>query len=63
VLLETSLRGVRASGLNVVEMQSDGLVSELTVFFRPLAALELVAEVIGAHMAARFGARPELHRN
>jgi hypothetical protein len=55
VLFETSLRGQRAHGLNVVEHQPDGLVGELTVFFRPLAALELVAEVIGDRMARRFG--------
>ena len=37
VLFETSLRGHRAHGLNVVTYQPDGLVGELTVFFRPLA--------------------------
>jgi hypothetical protein len=58
VLFETSLRGQRAHGLNVVEYQPDGLVVGLTVFFRPLAALQLVAEVIGGHMAQRFD-RPE----
>lgn len=55
VLFETSLRGERAHGLNVVACQPDGLVRDLTVFFRPLAALQLVAEVIGGHMAQRFG--------
>jgi hypothetical protein len=55
VLFETSLRGKPAHGLNVVEYQPDGLVRELTVFFRPLAALELVAEVIGGRMSQRFG--------
>jgi hypothetical protein len=35
------------------------LVGELTVFFRPLAAMQLVAEVIGGHMAQRFGPPPE----
>jgi len=59
ILFETSLRGTRAHGLNVVEYQPDGLVGELTVFFRPLAALQLVAEVIGGHMAQRFGPPPE----
>jgi hypothetical protein len=55
VLFETTLRGQRADGLNVVAVGPDGLVSELTVFFRPLAALQLIAEVIGSHMAKRFG--------
>jgi hypothetical protein len=32
-----------------------GLVGELTVFFRPLAAMPLAAEVIGGHSAQRFG--------
>jgi hypothetical protein len=54
VLLETALRGERAHGLNVVECHPDGLVGQLTVFFRPLGALQLVAEVIGGHMAKRL---------
>jgi hypothetical protein len=58
VLFDTTLRGQRADGLNVVSLGADGLVSELTVFFRPLVALQLIAEVIGGHMAERFG-RPE----
>jgi hypothetical protein len=58
VLFETSLRGQRAHGLNVVKYQPDGLVAELTVFFRPLAAMQLVADVIGGHMAQRFGTPP-----
>jgi hypothetical protein len=58
VLFETSLRGRRAHGLNVVMYQPDGLVRELTVFFRPLAAMQLVADVIGGHMAQRFGTPP-----
>jgi hypothetical protein len=57
VLFETSLRGEHAHGLNVVAYRPDGLVGELTVFFRPLAALRLVAEVIGNHMEQRFGPR------
>jgi hypothetical protein len=56
VLFETSLRGERASGLNVVARGTDGLVMDLIVFFRPLAALQLISEAIGAHMAERFGA-------
>jgi hypothetical protein len=60
VLFETSLRGEPAHGLNVVVYRPDGLVGELTVFFRPLAALALVAEVVGAHMAKRFDRPPSL---
>jgi hypothetical protein len=59
VLFDTSLRGQRAHGLNVVGYLPDGLVGELTVFFRPLAAMQLVAEVMGGHMAQRFGPPPE----
>jgi len=58
VLFETSLRGQRAHGLNVVKYQPDRLVGELTVFFRPLAAMQLVADVIGGHMAQRFSTPP-----
>ncbi len=54
VLFETELRGVPAQGLNVIET-SAGEIRDLTVFFRPLPALQLVAEVIGARMAERFG--------
>ncbi len=55
VLFETTLRGQRADGLNVVTLGPDGLVRQLTVFFRPLATLQLIAQVIGSHMAQRFG--------
>lgn len=58
VLFETELRGTRAQGLTVVE-SSAGEIRDLTVFFRPLPALQLVAEVIGARMAERFGALEE----
>lgn len=59
ILFETSLRGVRAHGLNVISSGPGGLVEELTVIFRPLAALQLIAEVIGSHMEKRFGPPPE----
>lgn len=59
ILFETSLRGQRAHSLNVVGYLPDALVGELTVFFRPLAAMRLVAEVVGGHMAQRFGPSPE----
>jgi hypothetical protein len=60
VLFETSLRGEHAHGLNVIAHQPDGPVGELTVFFRPLVALQLIAEVIGSHMEQRFGPREGL---
>lgn len=59
VLFETSLRGRPAQGLNVISFGPDGLVEDLTVFFRPLTSLQLIAEVIGARMAERFGPPPE----
>src|SRR4028119_2417352 len=49
VLFETELRGMPAQGLNVIETAA-AQITELTVFFRPLPALQLVAEVIGARM-------------
>jgi hypothetical protein len=58
VLFETELRGTPAQGLNVIE-SSAGQIYDLTVFFRPLPALQMVAEVIGARMAERFGALDE----
>ena len=38
-------------------MPADGLVGDLTVFFRPLAALQQIAQVIGGRMEGRFGPR------
>ena len=58
VLFDTELRGTPAQGLNVIETAA-GQIRDLTVFFRPLPALELVAEVIGARMAERFGTLDE----
>ena len=55
VLFESSLQGEPAQGLNVVVCGPDGQVADLTVFFRPLHALQLIAEVIGGHMQRRFG--------
>ncbi|MBA2420825.1 MAG: hypothetical protein H0V57_06815 [Thermoleophilaceae bacterium] len=59
VMFETAVDGVTAQGLNVVETGDDGLVSDLTIFFRPLVALERVSSVIGARMEERFGPRPD----
>lgn len=58
-VFETSLQGRGAEGLNVVDCRPDGLVGDLTVFFRPLAALQLIAQVIGGHMERQFGPREE----
>ena len=58
VLFETSIRGAAAQGLNVLRLDEHGLVRDLTVFFRPLATLQLIAEVVGARMAQQFGPPP-----
>lgn len=59
VLFETTIGDNLAQGLNVVRMDDSGVVRDLTVFFRPLQALQLIAEVIGSRMAERFGALDE----
>lgn len=59
VLFETSIGERTAHGLNVMRVDAAGVVSELTVFFRPLAALTLIAEVVCARMAQRFGPPPQ----
>ncbi len=59
VLFETSIRGTGAQGLNVIRLDESGAIRELTVFFRPLAALGVIADVVGARMAQRLGPPPE----
>ncbi len=59
VLFETTIGDTGAQGLNVIRLDKDGAIAELTVFFRPLAVLSLIAEVIGARMAQRFGPMPQ----
>ncbi|MDQ3893835.1 MAG: hypothetical protein M3292_04095 [Actinomycetota bacterium] len=59
VLFETSIDDTSAQGLNVIRLDRSGAIRELTVFFRPLAALSRIAEVVGARMAERFGPPPE----
>lgn len=59
VLFETALDGVTAQGLNVVKADDSGLVNDLTIFFRPLVALERVSSVIGARMEEHFGPQPD----
>jgi len=54
VFFETRIRAVAAQGLNVLELEGN-TVRELTVYFRPLEALQLISEVIGARMAQQFG--------
>jgi len=59
VLFETTIGGRQAQGLNVLELDADGRIGALTVFFRPLDALARIAQVVGARMEARFGPPPE----
>ena len=59
VLFETSIADARAQGLNVIRLAPSGTIRELTVFFRPLAALSRIAEVVGGRMAERFGPPPQ----
>ena len=59
ILFETSIGERAAQGLNVVGLDEVGVIRELTVFFRPLAALSLIAEVVGGRMAERFGPPPQ----
>ena len=71
VLFETSIQGRRTarrerrperpgrSGPQRAPFDESGLISDLTVFFRPLGSLGLTAEVIGARLAERFGPPPE----
>jgi hypothetical protein len=59
VLFDSGIADKPAQGLNVIEFDDAGLIRELTVFFRPLASLTLIAEAVGARMAARFGPPPE----
>ena len=59
ILFETSIGDDAAQGLNVVRLDEAGVIRELTVFFRPLAALMLIAEVVGGRMAERFGPPPQ----
>ncbi len=55
VLFETGIGDRAAQGVNVIELDAAGLVHDLTVFFRPLAALQLIAEAVGRRMEQRFG--------
>jgi len=59
VLFETGIGEQAAQGLNVIAFDGAGAIRELTVFFRPLEALQAIAEVVGARMAAQFGPPPQ----
>lgn len=59
VLFETSIRGAAAEGVNVIRITDTGRIRELTVFFRPLQSLAVIADVVGARMTERFGPPPE----
>ncbi len=58
VLFKTSIRGTPAEGVNVIRVAETGRIAELTVFFRPLPALAVIAEVVGGRMAERFDPPP-----
>ena len=58
VLFEAAIRGQGAQGVNIVRLNDAGEVRELVVFFRPLATLGLIAEVVGGRMAEQFGPPP-----
>lgn len=59
ILFETSIGERAAQGLNVLRLDDAGVIRELTVFFRPLGALTLIAQVVGGRMAERFGPPPQ----
>jgi hypothetical protein len=58
VSFETTIADRAAQGLNVLDIDADGRIRELTVFFRPLDALAAIADAVGARMQARFGPPP-----
>jgi len=58
VTFQTTVGGVRAHGLNLLRLDADGRVYELIVFFRPLKALQRVADLVTPRMAARYGSLP-----
>ena len=59
VLFETTIGERPAQGLNVVELDDDGRIRDLTVFFRPLDALAAIAAAVGTRMEAEFGPPPK----
>ncbi len=59
ILFDTAIGGRAAQGLNVVELDEAGRITDLTVFFRPLASLAAIADAVGKRMEAQFGPPPE----
>lgn len=59
ITFETSIGDTRTQGLNVARFNEAGAINELTVFFRPLAALDQIARIVGAHMETQFGPPPD----
>jgi len=60
LLFETAISDTSAQGMNVVRLDDSGSIRELTVLFRPLRALALIAGVVGARMSERFGSPPQV---
>jgi len=58
VLFDTTIGTHAAQGLNVIELDDAGRIGDLTVFFRPLASLAAIADVVGKRMEAQFGPPP-----
>ena len=47
--------GREVHGVDMIEFDDDGLIVDFTVMVRPLSALNLVVEKMGAELARRFG--------
>jgi hypothetical protein len=47
--------GREVHGVDMIEFDDDGLVVDFTVMVRPLSALNLVVEKMGAELTRRFG--------
>ena len=47
--------GREVHGVDMIEFDTDGLIVDFTVMVRPLSALTLVVEKMGAELTRRFG--------
>jgi SnoaL-like domain len=47
--------GREVHGVDMIEFDGDGLIVDFTVMVRPLSALNLVVEKMGAELKGRFG--------